>query len=291
MNKVQITTSRLFAILLVPGTVLAQNIDTGVSNQTQTEELDDILQDYTLQEINHAFRVMEPFVIYEENKNIEFDTSAIKDPKITQKDIDVALDFAIHNNAIMNATVGSVGKVNELGTSNVELERALQEFQSGKFKALFTNFAIGSTNDITPAYYDYLQTPIVTVFGIDSIVPIHHGAPDTACGGGFNDPHTSPPIVASIDYTSLVKVKSLLVSNGYHVVALYATFSYGMDYAKGTTYHGCSNNEMRSQAFIYKGENGYYYNSQSPEPNPEVLIYSWPAYWWGPYVALWHAKY
>ena len=156
---------------------------------------------------NHAFVVMGPFVIYDENKNIEFDPATINDPKVTQRDIDVALDFAIHNNVIMNVTFGSVGKVNELGTSNTELERTLKDLEYGKFKALFTESgAVGSTNDVTPVSYHYVQQPIVTVFGIDSVVPVQNSAMLIACGGGFKNPHPVPPVIPSRYYDSPTKI-------------------------------------------------------------------------------------
>ncbi len=320
MNKVQIARSRLVAIFLVPCIVLAQNTDASTPNQfkseieslemqvnvklteldnTQVEELEDTSQDYTLQEIHHAFDVMEPFVIYDENKNIKFDISATKDPNVTQKDIDVALDFTIHNNAIMNATVGSVGKVNELGTNNMELKLALKDLQTGKFKALFANSgAIGSTNDITPVSYDYVQTPIVTVFGIDSIVPVHHGAWLTVCGGGFNDPHK--PDTYPDNYRgsgTLSATQSELKRAGYHMVDVYAswtgTTSQPYDFAKVTPssqYSGlCDLGAFRDQAII--DPPNFSYRVFEYEPNPEVIRYVWPALWWGPYVAWWHDNY
>lgn len=129
-KKIQYTIPLFVAVLLV---------QLRLAN-AQVEELEnDTSQDYTLQQINHTFKVTEPFVICDENKNIKFDIMETKNPNVTQTDVNVALDFAVHNNAIMNATVGSVGKVDELGTSNTELKRALDEFQNEKLKAFFAN--------------------------------------------------------------------------------------------------------------------------------------------------------
>ena len=59
---------------------------------------------YTLEEIEHSFSIMEEYVIYDENKNITFDLiNATQNPHVTQRDIEIAQEFAMHNNELMNA--------------------------------------------------------------------------------------------------------------------------------------------------------------------------------------------
>ncbi len=60
---------------------------------------------------------------------------------------------------------------------------------------------------------------------------------------------------------------------------------HGNDYAKNVNAFGCNNGELRSQGLV---TGTYTYNSQSPEPNPELLSYIWPVWWWGNYVLTWH---
>ena len=284
---------------MIPLLAMALIVPLGIGN-AQEEELDNTPQDYTLQEINHAFEVMEPFVIYDENKNIEFDPTAINDPKVTQRDIDVALDFAMHNNLIMNIVIDHVGKTNELGTNNTELKRALEEFENGKFKALFEQpSAVGTTNEIQPTSFDFTQVPIVSIFGLDEY-PIHDiqkntPKPALMCGGSPQNPHpadSSPEIVRG--FNSLAAAQRDLIGKGYHNVAGYAIWgnveqNRPYAFAKVVTSGApgdCNDGPFRNDGAIDR--DGLGYRIYEKEPNPEVLSYVWPKLAWGLYVVWWH---
>ena len=289
-NKIKKAWSRCLLLTgLVSVMILPFNMTDSILADGQNT-IDDIHQDYVLDEIYHAFNVMEEYVIYDEGKNIKFDIKAANDPNVTQLDIDIALDFAEHSNNIINASIGPTGKTNEEHTDNTELRYALEAFEAGKFKALFEETGpAGSTQEIQSASFGVSQIQIV--FDASKTIPVHHSAQGTACGGGFEDHHALPPIIPVGDYDTISDAKSSLISRGYHMVDSYASGTYTWDYAKNIAAYGCSDGEMRSQALIRQSGGEYYYNSQSPEPNPEVLGYSWPAYWWGPYVFYWHYIY
>lgn len=102
------------------------------------------------------------------------------------------------------------------------------------------------------------------------------------CGGAPWNPQPEPEVVRK--YTSSGAANHLL-SDGYHLVPFYATLHHGDDYAKNTSAFGCNNGELRTQGLV-KTTNSY--NHQSPEPNPEILSYSAPVWWWDGYVIAWH---
>ena len=80
------------------------------------------------------------------------------------------------------------------------------------------------------------------------------------------------------------------IMKGYHLVSHYATNHYNYDFAKTDTSSpsGCNSGEFREQALMIVDNNGRVFNMQHDEPNPELLNYSWPKLWWGPYVHWWH---
>jgi hypothetical protein len=263
---------------------------------------------YTIEEIEHAFAVMEEYVIYDENKNITFDIiNTINNPDVTQFDIDVALDFAVHNNDIMDAVIGFTGQVNETQTSeNEQLKQALEELENGKFRALFGSEtgSVGSVSDITFTTYDFAHTPIISAFGIYEYAKIHqtqHSSSSStlACGGNYQNPHPvdSTPTTTTSGFSSLGDAQQELYQNGYHMVPSYASWggesAQDIDFAKVVTSGApgnCNNGPFRDEAVI----NPYTHSSYTvteDEPNPEILSYWWPKLWWGVYVEWWHDRF
>lgn len=86
-----------------------------------------------------------------------------------------------------------------------------------------------------------------------------------------------------------------LINRGYHKVPVYASFTYGRDYAKFiTTSHWPASSPgfwtYRNQGTVRT--DGHAIDFQDVEPNPELGAYLWwiyPGRWWGPFVAAWHA--
>ena len=113
-----------------------------------------------------------------------------------------------------------------------------------------------------------------------------------ACGGGYDNPHPCPPREDSGVYRNTKdKIKNYLLSHGFHVVPGYATYSYGDDFAKVVSAYGCDWGPFRHEAWPVQIGSRWTYKYQTPEPNPEILSYTWPAWWWGAYVNWWHRSY
>jgi hypothetical protein len=99
-------------------------------------------------------------------------------------------------------------------------------------------------------------------------------------------------------YNSQTAANNTLYGQGYH-----NTYSPGCgygnscatDFTKWINSNGCNIGVFRTQAITYTVNTSsgikWKYKYQTPEPNPEILSYAWPAPWWGPYVAWWHNSY
>lgn len=253
---------------------------------------------YALDDIEHSFAVMEEYVVYNKNKSISFDTiNAMRDSSVSDLDMEIALEFAVHNNDIISATFGHVAQTNELEADNLELKRAVQELEEGKFSALFGIVAgsTGRVNDIMPVLYEYTTVSPIFVQKIlaDGPQEVRHGSGSSAiaCNGGFQHPHPVPEVIPKRWFATEFAAERYLINNGYHQVPLYASGNYGNDFAKTTTAYHCDSGEMRSQVVVFQTGSYWRHNTQSPEPNPEILAYGWPAYWWGAYVAWWHVNF
>ena len=277
------------AIALVPITsVFAQVVPGGTTSSSDTP--------YTLEQITHAFEIMEEYTTFDENKIITFDTAAATRDNVSELDIRIALDFIAHSNDMMATLVaGPTGTVNELD-SNTELHREIDEFREGKFQNLFATGGTGPVGQ-TMKYSDVTHGPVIPLTGESGIYvdgrpqsAYHH---PRACGDyGFNKHH---PFIRTGDqyFPSEMAAKAHGILNGYHRVPIYATGAYGYDYAHvadvGADYGNCDDGEFRHQVSIRPQPNDEWRRLiEGPEPNPEVLAYFWPAIWWGPYVVVWH---
>ncbi len=300
--KNQTAKTILFASLIVAMILPFSGMGNSFAQQTPGEE-DKIEAPYTLKEIEHSFAVMENYVIYDENKNITFDIINATRDNISQNDINIAQDFAVYSDNIINAAIGPTGQVNEDNTDKQELKQKIQELEEGKFQALFgANIEpTVSVNEITFTDYQYDSIPILTAFGISEyadIYQIRHNSNNNsllACGGNYQNPHpadSNPTIVNG--FTSLYSAQQDLYQNGYHIVPSYASWGdeSGPDigFAKFVTSGApgnCNTGQFRDEGVI----NQYTYASYTVyenEPNPEVISYWWPKIWWGTYVEWWH---
>ncbi len=104
-------------------------------------------------------------------------------------------------------------------------------------------------------------------------------------------------VTSSRRYATRGEAVSALLRLGYHKTPNYACLSNKNDYSVGTYAAGCSNQgAFRTQALILEpnqDRNYWTWQTQTPEPNPEVLSYIWPhlATWWVSYVRWWHYDY
>ena len=112
------------------------------------------------------------------------------------------------------------------------------------------------------------------------------------CGGGPDQPHPCPSWkTVAATWNSSQAVINRLLTSGYHKTAGYASGYNASDYTMCVSAYSCGGCRFRTQAILYQSGNKWGYRTQTPEPNPEIFSYVWPAWWWGTYVRWWHFHY
>ncbi len=211
-------------------------------------------------EVSEAIQRITPYVILDETGLVKF-TVEKKDIPLHPHAILVASDYIDMQNSYRSQT-------QENPNEKPEIDDELKE--------KFSKF-IGDIQEKKSRSSD----PGNNARSLDLILP-QAFAVGEVCGGAPWNPQPEPPVTSK--YASSGAVNHLL-NNGYHQVPFYASGNYGDDYAKNTSAFGCNNGELRTQGLVTSAN---YYNHQSPEPNPEILSYTAPVWWWDGYVLVWH---
>lgn len=118
---------------------------------------------------------------------------------------------------------------------------------------------------------------------------VQFASAEDVCGGSSSNPHPQPSTTASGPWPTEAAARKAIPSS-YHVVPFYAPYNYGDDYHDPKTLYNCTADSFYYQSIVGEhNEEWYHSEHHSPgEPNPEVLAYTWPVWWWGVYVAEWH---
>lgn len=115
---------------------------------------------------------------------------------------------------------------------------------------------------------------------------------DGGCGGNRQNPHPCPSRRWSGVFRNTKSgIKNYLRNHGYHETAGYAAYETDIDWTNCIYAYGCGGCAFRSQAIIRPRNGQWSFNTQRPEPNPEILGYTWPTWNWGTYVEWWHSNY
>ncbi len=111
-----------------------------------------------------------------------------------------------------------------------------------------------------------------------------------ACGGNFLFPHEDGEEPSFRLFDTDTEVKEYLVSIGRHQVQVPWSADPENDYAITVDAYGCRWGKFREQDTIGYNVTAlkWTYDISLPEPNPELLSYVWPTWWWGIYVRWWH---
>lgn len=79
---------------------------------------------------------------------------------------------------------------------------------------------------------------------------------------------------------------------GFHQTPFYASLNrHTVDYTRVLASHWCEAGAFRAHGrLVYiRHQKAWRFRVQQPEPNPEILHYRWPVWWWPAYVAWWHS--
>lgn len=258
-NGMKIGAMALMLLLLVGGFV-------AVTTAKQNGEK----EDYTAEFLEEAIKEVTPFISISNEYIATFDVEQAKKEGVSQKHIKTGQELVDITNEL--ATIYRSPETEQSKQKLQEIDQKLKKFEPFFLKVATKGYNTTSQGDAV-------------------------GILQTACGGDRNSPHTCPPRVNSGVYRSTLQgIKDYLVSQGYHQTAWYACGSSPLypceyDYTKVVNAYSCPNGPFRNQANIYQSGSQWTYSYQTPEPNPEIFTYVWPAWWWGDYVRWWHRYY
>ncbi len=209
-----------------------------------------------------------PYVDLSEKNIATFDVAEAKKGGLSDSEIDFVIIYIEMQNQLMESL------------NKGALDQGLDEKMSKQFEPFFRRAARRGLQDI-PKNKKAVDTSAMVAMAL----PI-------ACGGSSERPHPCPPrLSTSFTSTSRANVVARLIYLGYHKTLDYACGGNQNDYSVVVSAYSCNNGPFRRQAIISGSGTRWTYTTQSPEPNPELTLYTWPAYWWGGYVRWWHLDY
>ena len=172
--------------------------------------------------------------------------------------------------------------MNELGGDvDEQIHDIISDFETNEFRELFSDDDGGTTTTLGVMQVPHSYT--------GRIIPVHHGAGVTWCGGNYDDPHLDPARIPGTEGSSIRAIQQILRDDGYRPTAWYVGVNPQRDFTlavPSTNYDGfCDRGAFRNHALITSDSS---YWVQNEEPNPEVLSYVWPDPMWGVYVFWWH---
>ncbi len=229
----------LFALLV---------ISLAVPVTANTAYADDDAQEtkYSKSYIQRMFAELEPVMVYDENKYLSLNQTAVQWYGFSPYDVEFAQEYITVNNNLIDA-MASGGNVTE----------ALLPITEGKFSGIFDE-----SKRVKRGFWD-----------------------SSACGGSLSNPHTSYREYVQSDLDKNTKT-ILLEQQGYHSITL--SLDSSVEFAKLSTESPvCNDGPLRDQATL----NSAGYAWQPLEPNPELLEYDAPTYWWNGYTIWWHVIY
>jgi len=221
-------------------------------------------QVYTAEQVDAALKTVQPYVEIDNEKIGKIDIQTAKKNGVDSEILQIATEFLKSQNNMIQ-------RIHD----NPNQRMYVDDVDFDKFQDYRKSIQEGKMRGDNP----------VEILGMQSAY-----AADV-CGGSGDNPHPEPTVTYSGSYASKTAAINALPGTFYKVPA-YASGLYGDDYHDPKTLYSCTTDSFRYQTVI--GQNGStwrHVNQHSPgEPNPEVLAYTWPVWWWGGYVAEWHIE-
>ncbi|MDA7953676.1 MAG: hypothetical protein MPI95_02105 [Nitrosopumilus sp.] len=224
------------------------------------------------QEIHAAFEAAEPYVRYGEYNHLVVDVESMRAGGIQDVDIEIMSKWAAHSNALVDAV---------LARNQTAIGIVIEDGREGQFSLMTNPPSTGG------AWAGGGHAPIRQIL--------------TACGVTYSDNKWDKRPVLEYIYTGTAsrgELVSALKRDGFGLV-IFPSSDPLNDYqrinpvGKG----GCTGGEYRDQRIIHRGDprnsnpdlrTGWYTTGHTNEPNPQILSYGWPSFWWGDYVTNWH---
>ena len=224
---------------------------------------------YDGDEVDDALNSMESYVTINNKKIAKIDKSQAKADGISKKEIKIVSEFIKMQNKMIN-------KIHDDPNAKLKMDDKEKE----KFKKFFEKAKKGELKN---------RNEINLISWFDFLLPTVSAA--DVCGGSEQNPHPAATYSVTGSYATFQAGVAALPST-YHQVPSYASENSGYDYADWVTAYGCADGVFREQTIVYDLDNDgdwQHHNHHAPaEPNPEVLGYWWPVYWWSSYTSWWH---
>ncbi|NEU58908.1 hypothetical protein [Halorussus sp. MSC15.2] len=224
--------------------------------------------------IENALSTVSDYLVLDSDLTITVEEKRAEEDGVTGFDRRVAEDFASLNNELAEIDFRSI---NDPSARSKRAEQLFRRFEP-YFERIATGEATGKSIGRASKRLRQQWSGDVTTM-------------DGGCGGTRDDPHPCPDRNwVSDSWNSKSEVQDHLKSEGYHQTAEYAAYGTDIDWTKVVDAYGCSGGPFRNQAIIQQRNGEWTYNTQGPEPNPEIHGYVWPSVDWGTYVEWWHSN-
>lgn len=219
--------------------------------------------DYTADEVANALEDLEPYVTLNDKQIAKLDISSAKKNGISQESIQIGKEYLRMQNKMIQDAHDDPTKKMKVSDKDKE-----------KFKKFHDKVkTIG------------LEEKVIKIDYLDFFIQTAHASH----GCNYNGPHPAATHTTTGSYASRTAAINALDS-GYNQVPDYATLNEPDDFADWVIAYNCFDGVFRDQTIVYEsGSVWKHSNHNSPsEPNPEILAYTWPVWWWGWYVEDWH---
>ena len=218
---------------------------------------------YDENKVEDALIAMTPYVIINEDKSAKMLLKEAKANGVSKEDIKIAKDYVKMINKLAKQLKDNPQKQSKIDNEDkVKFNKFFDKIKNkgGKNKAI--------ENDTTLSYILPSAYAACNVWG----------------------PHNQPGTTYDTGYTSRSAALASLPS-GFNQVPDWASHNFPDDYADWIVSYGCADGVFRIQSIVGTNDSVNWFLSEHHglgEPNPEVLSYLWPSWWWGPYATLWH---
>lgn len=237
---------------------------------------------------------IEPFMKLNSDKTVRFDVVAAR-KVLDDRSFEIGKIYERFHNSTMNA-INTNQKPFQTLQDKEDLKLfepfflAVQRTGALTTKELINSMQASSVPAIATKEYLHSKKPIILNFSAKKKIQTI----SFACnGGGPLAPAYCPAWqFPTNQYSNSTAAGNVLIQMGYHNTYFPGCgwdYPCSSDFTKWLTVNGCNYGVFRSQAIPYKVGTIWKVKFQSPEPNPEINSYTWPAaVWWGPYVVYWH---
>ena len=218
---------------------------------------------YSADAVDDALNALNPYVTVNDNQIAKIDVSKAKANGVSKEAIKIGQEYLKFQNKMIQ-------DIHDDPTKKMKVSEEGKE----KFRKYFDKVKTVGLKDRT----------IKTGF-LDYVIPLAYASH----GCNYNGPHPQPTVTETGSYTDRTAAINAL-SSGYNQVPDYASSNEPDDFADWIIAYNCFDGIFRYQTIVFDdGSDWKHSNQHSPgEPNPEVLAYTWPVWWWAFYVEGWH---